>query len=228
MRFFSDIINLFYPQVCCTCGKRLSEASELICFKCRNELPKVKFPLLEDNELTNRFLGKLDLKFGAAYLYFFKSGISQELMHAFKYKNQPELGHMIGTYLGYDLVHDPVSQHIDMIVPVPLHPKKLRKRGYNQSAIFAQGLSDSMTIPIAADVLIRTVHGESQTHISREERLKNVHATFQVMDREVIKSKSILLVDDVITTGATLEACGIQLLEAGAARLSIATMAIAK
>ncbi|MDZ7604751.1 MAG: phosphoribosyltransferase family protein [Cyclobacteriaceae bacterium] len=228
MHFLSDILDLIFPHVCCTCGERITKEDELICFGCRAELPKVKFSDPTDNELTDRFLGKYSLKFGTSYLYFFKSGKTQTLMHKFKYQNKPELGVMIGRYLGHDIAANGYSNGLDMIIPVPIHRKKLRIRGYNQSQKFASGLSEAIEIPVEVDVLIRTIHGESQTHKSKEERQRSVSEVFQLREPNRVAGKSILLVDDVITTGATLEACGKLLLNAGCAELSIATMAIAK
>jgi len=228
MLYINDILDLIFPHLCCTCGKRIAKDDELICFGCRAELPKVKFFDLVDNELTDRFLGKFSMKFGISYLYFLKSGITQTLMHKFKYQNKPELGVMIGRYLGHEIVANGYSNGLDMIIPVPIHRKKLRRRGYNQSQKFALGVSEAINIPVEADLLIRTIHGESQTHKSKEERQRSVSEVFQIKEPKRVAGKSILLVDDVITTGATLEACGKLLLNAGCAELSIATMAIAK
>jgi len=228
MQFLNDILDLIFPHFCCTCGKRITKADEMICFGCRAELPKVKFANLTDNELTDRFLGKYQLRFGSSYLYFFKSGITQTLMHKFKYQNKPQLGVMFGRYLGNEIATAGYSRGIDMIIPVPIHRKKLRKRGYNQSEKFGLGLSEVINIPLETKLLIRSIHSESQTHKSKEERRKNVADVFHLVDPTQVEGKSILLVDDVITTGATLEACGMLLLNAGCKELSIATMAIAK
>lgn len=228
MHFINDILDLIFPHICCTCGERITKEEELICFGCRSELPKVKFSDPCNNELTDRFLGKYSLKFGASYLYFFKSGNTQTLMHKFKYQNKPALGVMIGRYLGHEIAATGYSKGLDMIIPVPIHLKKLRKRGYNQSQKFASGLSEATNIPVETDILIRKIHGESQTHKSKEERQRSVAEVFQLKEPNRVRGKSILLVDDVITTGATLEVCGKLLLNAGCAELSIATMAIAK
>lgn len=228
MQLFNDILDLVFPRICCTCGKRIAHEEELVCFSCRSKLPKVKFPDQKDNELTNRFLGKFPVKFGVSYLYFFKSGITQTLMHQFKYNQKPKLGILFGNYLGFEISMADLNSGIDMIIPVPLHRKKLRKRGYNQSLMFAKGLSESANIPVESGIIARTIYNQSQTHKSKEERQKSVSNIFQIMEPEKVAGKSILLVDDVITTGATLEACGVLLLNAGCRELSIATMAIAK
>jgi ComF family protein len=228
MHFINDIFDLIFPHICCTCGERITKEDELICFGCRAKLPKVKFSDPCNNELTDRFLGKFSLKFGTSYLHFYKSGNTQTLMHKFKYQNKPALGVMIGRYHGYEIAASGYSNGLDMIIPVPIHPKKLSKRGYNQSLKFASGLSEATNIPVEADIVIRTIHGESQTHKSKEERQRSVAEVFQIKEPNRVCGKSILLVDDVITTGATLEACGKLLLNAGCAELSIATMAIAK
>lgn len=228
MRFLDDIINILFPKVCCSCNQGLTQQEDILCFRCRSDLPKIKYSNLKDNELVNRFYGKLDIDYGLSYLYFYKSGITQKLLHQFKYKSQPEIGELIGAWVGYQLIESKINDKIDLIIPVPLHKKKERKRGYNQSDFFARGIFEVTKIPIDNRSLKRINYDDSQTHKTKEERWKSVENAFSLKDNSIINSKRILLVDDVITTGATLEACGHQLLNNGAASLSIATMAIAK
>lgn len=228
MRFLDDIINILFPKVCCSCNQGLTQQEDILCFRCRSDLPKIKYSNLKDNELVNRFYGKLDIDYGLSYLYFYKSGITQKLLHQFKYKSQPEIGELIGAWVGYQLIESKINDKIDLIIPVPLHKKKERKRGYNQSDFFARGIFEVTKIPIDNRSLKRINYEDSQTHKTKEERWKSVENAFSLKDNSIINSKRILLVDDVITTGATLEACGHQLLNNGAASLSIATMAMAK
>lgn len=149
-------------------------------------------------------------------------------MHEFKYNNKPEIGALIGNWLGFSILDNGIEGKIDLILPVPLHRKKQRKRGYNQSYYFAQGLSEAMKIPMNINVLKRIKHGESQTGKTREMRWKSVEEAFVVLDNSQLTGKHILLVDDVVTTGATIEACGRQIYKEGASKISVAAMAIAK
>lgn len=228
MKFFESILDIIFPNVCCTCSKALTKHEEIICFGCRSKLPKTNFYNSTDNELSNRLYGKIETEFCASYLYYYKSGITQKLLHQFKYNNFPEIGEMIGTWFGHDLIAKNTATRFDIIIPVPLHQKKERKRGYNQSQHFAKGISDAISIPVDFNSLIRIEYQKSQTQKTKEQRWKNVHQAFFVTDPERIKNKRILLVDDVITTGATIEACGRQLLLNGANSIGIASMALAK
>ena len=228
MRIFEDILNIIFPNVCCICNSGLTKNEELICFHCRSDLPKANFSDAKENELTNMFYGKLNLDFGISYLYFYKSGITQKLLHKFKYKNYPEIGEMIGNWIGHELLKSKIEHNVNIIIPVPLHHRKERKRGYNQSQYLAKGISDITKIPTNFKILKRIQYNESQTHKSKEQRWKSVEDAFQVINNTIVENKNVLLVDDVITTGATLEACGHQILKSGASGLSIATIALAK
>ncbi len=228
MRIFEDILNIVFPKVCCTCDQGLTKNEELICFHCRSTLPKAKFADLKDNEVVHRMYGKLDVVMGLSYLYFYKSGIAQKLLHQLKYKNQPEIGELLGNWIAYDIMNARMEKTLDLIVPVPLHKKKERKRGYNQSRHFAKGISELTKIPMDFHNLHRIHYSESQTHKSKEKRWKSVEHAFRVKTAECFKDKHVLLVDDVMTTGATLEACGKEILKNGASALSIATIALAK
>lgn len=225
---FKDILNLFFPRICCTCGESLVENEEIICFRCRIQLPKANFINPLQNELKDRFFGKIELEYAFAGLYFYKSGITQVLMHQFKYQNQPEIGLMLGRWTGTEINDVQVSNKIDYIIPIPLHPKKERKRGYNQSYYFANGLSEITGIPVLNNGLKRVKNTESQTGKSREMRWLSVMEAFAVGEPERLNGKHILIVDDVVTTGSTIESCGKTLLNSGAGKLSVATMAIAK
>lgn len=178
--------------------------------------------------MTSRFVGKLKIEFAASYLYFHKSGSSQKLLHQFKYNNYPEIGEMIGKWFGHELLKAKMDKKIDIIIPVPLHSRKQRKRGYNQSHYLAKGISEALNIPTDFQSLIRTDYQKSQTHKTKEQRWNSVKNAFKVIDPKSVKNKRVFMVDDVITTGATLEACGLQLLSAGAESLCIGTMALAK
>lgn len=228
MRFLEDLLSIIYPRVCCNCNKALTRNEEILCFTCRSQLPKISFSDFKDNELADRLYGKLNISYAAALLYFYKSGITQNVMHQFKYKGHSYIGELFGKWLGFELVEQNVNENVDLIIPVPLHPKKQRKRGYNQSHFIAKGLSQSTKTPTDFDLLIRVKYQKSQTLKSKVQRWNNAKDAFEVVQPDSIKDKHILLVDDIVTTGATLEACGRQLLKCGASYISIATTALSK
>lgn len=225
---FEDLIALLYPNLCLACSENLPTRNEVICLRCQLELPRTNFHLDRENPFTERFWGRIPLESGVSLYHFVKGGRVQELLHRLKYEGKREIGMKLGEWYGRQLKDTPFFQNIDVIIPVPLHPRKERLRGYNQSAMFAQGLAEAMDKIWLKDVLIRTVFTETQTQKSRAERLENVKEVFAVQKPEKIKSKHILLVDDVMTTGATMEVCGAQLLEVENVKLSMATIALAE
>ncbi len=226
-RIFEDLLALFYPNLCLACRETQPAKQDVVCTSCQFKLPKTDFHLEKDNDLTARFWGRLPLESGAALYHFVKGGRVQALLHQLKYNGKQEIGIKLGQRYGSQLRDSPFFKDIDVILPVPLHPKKELKRGYNQSALFAKGISDTMGKPWIKEGLIRKAFTETQTQKSRMERLENVMAVFEVNKTAGLAGKHILLVDDVITTGATLEACGLQLLSLPNTKLSIATIAIA-
>ncbi len=228
MSFYQDILNLFFPRICSACGASLVQNEETICFSCRVKLPKTNFSEAFQNELKDRFFGKIELEYAFACLYFYKSGITQELIHQFKYQNKPEIGLMIGRWLGSDIEKSALKNEIDYIIPIPLHPRKERRRGYNQSFYFANGLSEITGIPVLSKELKRVKYTESQTGKSREMRWMSVSEAFAIGESVKLKDSHVLVVDDVVTTGATIEACCKTLLEFGVRKVSIAAMAVAK
>jgi ComF family protein len=182
---------------------------------------------LDENPVLKRLAGRLPLHFASAFLTFKKSGIVQRLLHELKYGNKPEVGYKLGKLYGVELAQSTDLSSVDLIVPVPLHEVRQRQRGYNQSAMFASGLSETLGVPWHETVTVRVHSTSTQTRKSRKERWQNVTDAFSVSSNAHIKNKHLLLVDDVITTGATLEACGMHLLEKGCGKLSIACIAAA-
>jgi len=203
------------------------KGEENICSRCMLELPRSQYHLDPENALFARLNGRIPLKFAFAFFLFRKGGRVQQLLHALKYTNHPELGEMIGEVYGQELQQVNLDQKFNLIVPVPLHTSRKRKRGYNQSEEFAKGLSKSMNIPFV-DVLSRTTKTETQTNKSKLNRWQNVSEVFQVKDLNQMQGQHILLVDDVITTGATIEACAQILLAEGCSSMSIASIAYAE
>lgn len=221
-----DLLGLFYPKLCYACGCRLSLKSEPICLDCAYRLPKTNFHFHKENPFTERLWGRVDVQAAAACFHFVKSGRVQRLLHQLKYGGQWQVGLYLGQNYGEALKSSQLFQRIDKIVPVPLHPRRQHQRGYNQSAAFARGLSESMNVPWE-EALERRVHTNTQTRKSRMGRFGNVEGAFRLRPGSPIDGQHILLVDDVVTTGATLEACAHTLLQAAGSRLSMATIAIA-
>ncbi len=223
----NDFISLIFPQVCATCGKSLYKNEMNICTYCIYQLPKTNFHLEEDNPIAKIFWGRINIQAATAFYGFNKGGRVQHLIHQLKYKGHKEIGVTVGKLYGFELKGNNKFNSVDVIVPVPLHPKKEKKRGYNQSAFFATGLATTMDTDTNFDILLRTIESETQTKKSRLSRWQNVETIFQLKNGASLKDKHILLVDDVVTTGATLEACAQTLMQIPNVKISIATIAYA-
>ena len=220
-----DFISLFYPRYCRGCFNSLVKGEDLICTQCLLEMPKSYYHLYRDNPFFLKFRGRLPLRNVMTLFKFVKESRVQQVLHALKYKHQPELGEMLGRIYGQDLLEAEYSGSFDLIIPVPLHSSRRKLRGYNQSEEFGKGLSQILQVPCNDTYMMRAAKTETQTHKSKLSRWENVNSIFQVVDPRVIFEKRVLLVDDVVTTGATLEACGDALLRAGCRELSIACIA---
>lgn len=207
LKFFEDLVNLFYPRICLACGNSLYAREEVICTYCRFRLPKTNFHLLRDNPVQKAFWGRADTESATSFLYFSKGGMVQQLLHHLKYRNRKDVGIYLGRLFAIELQQSVLFENIDTIIPVPLHPKKQKKRGYNQSEQIALGMNQILKVDLLPDALVRTRFTETQTKKSRYERWLNVGEMFAVKNKYALRNKNILLIDDVITTGATLEAC---------------------
>jgi ComF family protein len=226
--FIEDFISLLYPRVCAACGNSLFKNEEVICTFCLYHLPKTNYHLMDDSPLDKVFWGRAQLAHTAALYNFQKKGKVQHLIHQLKYKGRMDVGVYMGKILGADLLKTEAFQDITKVVPVPLHPAKQRKRGYNQSEQIAIGLAKAMNIEMDATSFVRTFNTETQTRKSRFARWENVKEIFKVTSPEELANRHILLVDDVITTGATLESAAHILLDIEGVKLSVACIGFAR
>ena len=228
MTYLSDFISLLFPNLCLACSTSLLPQEKILCTACYFKLPKTKFHAQEDNDVIQMFWGRVKLEGATALLFYSKGGTVQKMLHDFKYRGNRGLGIFLGQELGSELKKLQPYCLADMIIPVPLHPRKKRKRGFNQAEIFADGISEVMKIPVITNILKRRSYSKTQTRKSRFLRWKNVEQIFIVKDTKALENKHILLVDDVITTGATLESCCIQLSKAENIQISILSAAFTK
>ena len=223
-----SLINLFFPKACAGCDSILLINEKLICTECRHNAPLTNFHNYPNNEAFLKFYGRLDIEFASALLYFQKKGIVQELIHKLKYKGHQEIGETIGYWYAEELKDIEILKSIDYIIPVPIHKKRLKERGYNQVTTFGNALSETMNIPVLNLILVRDKYTKSQTKKNRIGRNEVVEQIFSLTATNEYKNKHFLLVDDVITTGATLESCGREVLKIEGAKLSIVCMAMTK
>ena len=221
--FLLDVASLVYPRICNGCSNTMFKHEQFICNKCYVSLPKTNYHLQKENPIQKIFYGRADVAMAGSFLFFQKKGSVQRMLHALKYKGKPEVAQVLGKWYAQEIKEH--YTNYDYIIPVPLHKKRLKKRGYNQSEYFAKGLSEGLNIQVITDVLIKTKFTETQTYKSREERVENTLTSFHVQNPEIIHNKNILLVDDVITTGATTEACILQLQKSAKTMVGVASIA---
>jgi len=227
MIFLDDFVSLLYPRLCAGCSTPLVKGEEVLCLNCLADLPRTNYHLYLENPVFQIFIGRVNISLATSFCRFDKGGRLQHLLHQLKYKGNCEVGHKMGNLFGYDLIQCDLFKDIDALIPVPLHPAKEKKRGYNQSAEICKGLSESMNRPLLGGNLVRAFDTATQTQKGRFERWENVSGIFKVKNDVPLRGKHLLLVDDVVTTGATLEACCDPLLKIPDVRVSIATIACA-
>lgn len=198
-----------------------------MCISCGMLLPETNFHDIDDNEAALRFAGRIPFEHVTSYAYFTNNGLLQHLLHELKYKGKKEVGDYLGSRLGLSLKNADWIASVDMIIPVPLHAAKQARRGYNQSAFIAEGMSRMLQIPVDEKALVRVKDTDSQTHKTRNERVQNMADAFMINTNVNLSNKHILLCDDVLTTGATLEACALALRKEESIKISIVTIGIA-
>ena len=219
--------HLFFPHTCAGCGNDLIAREQLLCLQCVSNLPVTGFEAHRENPLEKIFWGRVSISKAMSLFYFTKDSVMQNLLHEFKYKGKKEIGYYFGRMMGNALINSERFYDIDALVPLPLYASKEKRRGYNQSAIICNGMTEILKIPVLNNAVIRTAATETQTHKNRIERWQNIDGKFELKDPSSLTGKHILLVDDVVTTGATTEACAAVLLQAPNTRVSIATLASA-
>lgn len=217
-----DFIDLVFPNCCPGCDQPLVSGEEHLCTSCELDLPLYA----ANDNILHYFAGRLELTEARAFMKFYHGGIAQNLLHHLKYKGDQELGEYLGRMFIRHLQKESAYKRVDVVVPVPLHKSKLRARGYNQSEVLARGMADKLGVTVDKTSIIRTRKSETQTKKNRADRWLNVSGIFEVTSNK-LQGKHVLLIDDVITTGATLEACGETILAAGAVSLSVGALAAA-
>lgn len=224
---WDDFISLLFPRLCYACGNHLLRNENLICTECYVVIPRTNYHLEAENPVAQLFWGRCVLEKASAFSFYNKGSRIRNLIHNLKYKGVKEIGYELGRIYGLSLKSSVFISDIDLIIPVPLHPSKKRIRGFNQSDIISSGIGDATGLTVDINSLVRTTVSATQTRRSRYERWTNVEGIFQVTDPEMIRGRHILLVDDVITTGSTIESCANELLKVQGVKVSVAAIAFA-
>lgn len=225
LKYAGDFLSLFFPELCYCCGKSLVNEETAVCTECLYDLPFTNFHLHEDNPVARQLWGRFPFIYAGACFYFHQHSKVQTLIHQLKYNNKQAAGIWIGNVYGRQLKDLALAYQTDLIIPVPLHKSRERKRGFNQSECIAKGISEILNIPVNTDSLKRNIPTVSQTHKSRFSRYENMKEVFSVIQPDKLKNKHILIIDDVITTGATLESCATALMVVPGVKISIAAAA---
>lgn len=226
MKGLQHLFNLFYPDTCVCCDQYLLDQEKIICIECRLDLPFIETGNSTYNPLLETLKGKVIIEEGTSFLYYHPEGKVKKLIHQLKYKNNQKVGIFLGEWLGQKLLETKAYNSIDYIIPVPLHKDKLKLRGYNQLTKFGETLSSILNIKYLEGVLIRNTMAKTQTLKKRLDRFKSLVNNFSLINANLLKNKHVLLIDDVVTTGATLEACCKELLKIEGMKISIVTIAL--
>ena len=227
--FWSRLLDLISPRLCVVCGNRLAVTEEVVCSKCYLHLPRTDFGHdLYENVMAKLFWGQIKLEKATALFYYEPHAETVQILYEMKYKSHPEIGVVMGRMMAKELMKSGLFEDIDALVPVPLAKKREHERGYNQSLELAKGVSEVTHLPIANQVVRRTKFVDSQTHRGRWERNENVENVFELVDGDSLSGKHVLLIDDVVTTGATIIACAQEMQKASNVRISVLALGFAK
>ena len=221
-----NLLNLFFPKVCLSCNNYLGDNESYVCTSCRHQLPLTNFHHENSDVVKNVLFGRVKLEHATALLHFSKKGIVQQLMHNLKYRGHEDVGLFLGKWLGEELATLETYRSIDVVIPVPLHRSKLRKRGYNQVTKFGQEIAKALNVEYNESVLRKSEATKTQVFKDRLLRTSTKTSVFELSGNQSLRGKHILLVDDIITTGATIESCANALLHIDGVKISVATMAI--
>ena len=222
-----SLLHLLFPHICCGCGSDIISTDSFLCMHCIDSMPRTEFHMHANNPVEKIFWGRLPLTSATAQYYFTRDSLMQQLMHQLKYKGNKELGKQLGRMIGNDLLQTNRFDYADALIPLPLFASKQKRRGYNQATVLCEGMAEVMNIKIIENAVARKQHTETQTKKNRAERWQNMEGKFELLDDGFLKNKYVLLVDDVVTTGATLEACGLELMKAEDISLGIVTLCYA-
>lgn len=221
----NDFAHLFFPQLCAGCGTDVIDTHAPLCIRCIDALPVTNFHLHSANQVEKIFWGRIPVTHASSLCYFNSGSLIQSLLHQLKYKGNKELGYFLGRLMGETLQQSNRFQNIDALIPLPLYKSREKKRGYNQAAVLCEGMSEVMKLPVLTGSVLRKAATATQTQKSRQQRWENIEGKFEISNPSKLKGRHLLLVDDVITTGATLEACGQELLKIEDLKLSIVSLA---
>ena len=224
---WDDFISLLFPRLCCGCGTTLVKNETLLCLDCFFNMPRTNYHLEKDNPVEKLFWGRCKIEKASAFSFYTQDSRIRKIVHSLKYKGMMDIGPMLGKMCANELKNSSFFEDIEVLIPVPLHPSKLRQRGYNQSELIVEGISEATGISVDTTSLSRSMFTQTQTRRKRFDRWLNVEGVFCVHDYSAINGKHILLIDDVVTTGSTFEACVNELVKGENVRVSVLTMAVA-
>ena len=227
MSIWKDLYEFLFPRYCAICGERLLVGEDYLCLDCLRKLPRTRLHEREDNVIEKNLWGRFPVERASSFLYYSKGGGVQKLLYELKYYHNAGIGVFLGRCMASELLSSSFFEGIDYIIPVPLHAKRFKERGYNQSAMLAKGISEVTGIPVMEGWLVRTQATQTQTHKTRFDRWENVKEVFRMSGKMSLQNKHLLLVDDVMTTGATLTACADAFRDVPHLRISVLTLALA-
>ena len=220
-----DLLHVFFPHVCTGCGSDIIDSTNMLCLRCLAELPLTNFAEQPGNPVEQKFYGRMPVRHATSSYYFAKNSIIENLVYQLKYRGNKDIGFYLGKLMGEHLSQSPRFQSIDAIIPLPLNKRREKMRGYNQAAFIANGISAEWDKPVWEKEVIRKVYTETQTKRDRISRWENMKNAFGIANSDKLRAKHLLLVDDVITTGASLEACGMEMLKVEGVTISVAALA---